>query len=251
MIIPGRRGQFSEVNHEAFSTSTPEMEYWVGFLMADGCVLDNDGTYVKYRLQLVLQAGDYAHVANFARFLGLSRKPLLAESSGTLPNGKKAHRQTCKLSVRSDRICEDLISHGVTPRKSATAKASDYMAQSSHFWRGVLDGDGSICMDKRNGSVCVEMLGSLSLMSQWCEFCCLLHPNRKRYPNGKLYIPKPVRGGPLYRVRVGGPISHVVLRKLYADAEPALDRKKALWASWEESGWVSRRGQHCVENPPV
>lgn len=237
------RGNYSEVDHDAFAYVHPAMEYWTGFLMADGCVLECPCSAHKYRLYLVLQAGDYDHVADFAKFLGLSRKPRMYESSGTLPQGGIARRQTCKLSVRSDPICEALISHGVVPRKSATARASDHMAQSPSFWRGVLDGDGCVQVDKRNGSISVELIGSLPLMEQWCEFCRPLHPNRKRYPYGKLYVPKPVRGGPLHRVRIGGPISHTALRRLYSEGGPALARKRVVWDTWVTSGWISERGR--------
>ena len=109
----------------------------------------------------------------------------------------------------------------------------------------MMDGDGCIQVDKRNGSISIELVGSLAILEQWCEFCRPLHPNKKRYPNGKLYTPKPVRGGPLHRVRIGGPVSHVVLAKMYAEG-PALPRKKATWDAWVDSDWVSGRGRAGV-----
>jgi|SRR3990172_1579687 len=58
----------------AFDTLTPESAYWVGFLMADGCVSDKANGAPAISLQLT--ASDVGHVRAFARFAG-SGHPLV------------------------------------------------------------------------------------------------------------------------------------------------------------------------------
>jgi hypothetical protein len=109
--------------------------YWLGFIMADGCVLWSEKSS-NYGLQVVLQSRDIDHVAMLERDLGGSRWPEI------IPRTKSA-----KLVWYSKYLAQRLIELGVCPRKSyvedlPAPKFPENLAR--HFWRGLFDGDGSL-----------------------------------------------------------------------------------------------------------
>jgi hypothetical protein len=71
--------------------------------------------------------------------------------------------------------------HGLGMRR-ATSYRSDtavpaHVASSAHFWRGLIDGDGTVTWNSRrstDGTIhrrpYVQVLGSKALLDQWCEF---------------------------------------------------------------------------------
>ena len=126
---PRNRGKF---NHNYFESIDSERKsYWLGFLMADGVVSDRAK---RGALQLHVHLGtkDRDHLQKFH---------IDIESKNKIAN--------CSSSIRSfhssDKMCEDLIRHGCTPRKSLTLKypTTVPIELTGHFVRGYFDGDGS------------------------------------------------------------------------------------------------------------
>ena len=64
-----RSTRYYELNEEAFDAITEESAYWVGFLMADGCVSDPANGRCP-TLALALAQRDMHHVVRFREFLG-------------------------------------------------------------------------------------------------------------------------------------------------------------------------------------
>jgi hypothetical protein len=150
------------LNESAFSDphNNPEAAYWIGFLMADGCV--SMPTYFSNTLHLILQISnrDALHLDNFKKFLGSGH------SIQHVPPRGKNHRPMVRLDVASDRLCTDLARFGVIPRKSLIAKCIG-LERNRLFWRGVVDGDGWIGVKPPLISLC----GSPFLVEQFADFC--------------------------------------------------------------------------------
>jgi len=139
-----------DLDEGAFDVLTPESRYWLGFLMADGCVC---GT----ALTVALRRQDEGHLAALARFLGTSRPVRYVSQNGS-----------AYLRVRSARLVAALAAYGVTPRKSLHAKALLGVDHHSEFWLGALDGDGWV--GSYRGILQVGYCGSAELMEQCADF---------------------------------------------------------------------------------
>jgi hypothetical protein len=184
------------VNHAAFDTITPESAYWIGFLMADGCVHSN-------MIVLALAAKDADHVCRFAAFLGLRRPP-------------NHYADKSVVTVNSSRLIDRLASFGVVPRKSKTAEALA-LTDNRDFWRGVVDGDGSVFFVKRlPGYPFISLCGSRRLMDQFSHYVgTVLGRNEP-----------PVRPHKqIWSVGVGGAPATTIIRTLYEGCSVALPRK--------------------------
>lgn len=115
--------------------------YWLGFLYADGCVLD----YVKKSscnfksLEFCLAEQDVGHMHKFNESLMSTYK-----ISKKVVNGFG----NCRICIGNTKLCDDLIKLGCTPRKSLTLKfpSEDIVPAHlvRHFIRGYFDGDGCV-----------------------------------------------------------------------------------------------------------
>ena len=117
---------FSEID-------TQEKAYWLGFIMADGCVMSNDR---RKCLTISLKESDASHLHKFKLF-----------ARSTHPLKKTVHHNPERVSVaivlHSKKLVEDLKKWEVTPRKTFTIKLPDIPDKLfRHFLRGYFDGDG-------------------------------------------------------------------------------------------------------------
>jgi hypothetical protein len=103
----------------------------LGFLLADGCVTNN------HVLSLCLKAADQYHIEQFRDFLG---------SDHPIHLFQRRNSSESSFFVASVHLCTALAYYGVTPRKSRTASASAELRENAHFWRGLIDGDGTLYM---------------------------------------------------------------------------------------------------------
>lgn len=139
--------------------NTEERAYWLGFLYADGCVLDmklSDGTKVPQTIQISISIKDIEIIYKFMNDIELDKEIYIGNA-----HNKKSVTQYCRLQVGSRIMCSDLIKHGCTPRKTSTllfpTKDDVPVNLMKHFVRGFFDGDGSVYLcermqfDKRRG----------------------------------------------------------------------------------------------------
>ena len=111
------------LNETCFDEINDASAYWIGFLIADGCIYRNE-------IILALASRDKSHLEKFRRFLNSSH-PITKTNVGAYV-----------IRFRSTPLCEKLKSYGVTSQKSLYAKTIPLLACNQHFWRGVFDGDG-------------------------------------------------------------------------------------------------------------
>lgn len=126
-----------QCNEDTFEKiDTPECAYWLGFLAADGYLLDKREKYVG----LTLCAKDKEHIEKFKRFTD-STYPIHQYSS----NGY-SDEDYCRISIRSDKMWDDIVRYGVIPRKTNILKRPCGVPESliRYFILGYYDGDGSI-----------------------------------------------------------------------------------------------------------
>jgi hypothetical protein len=215
-----RKYPFNERYFE--SIDSEEKAYWLGFLAADGCVSDvhTPGRRRK-TLHLTLALPDAGHVAKLIRSLG-SAQPV--REYGHKANDGRT-RYSAVAAFHSAALVEDLSRLGVEPRKSFTAQpwvGPDGLMR--HYWRGVVDGDGGLRKQMREGRPEWEVYccGSTPMMAAYAEFM--------RAAVGTATSPRPCYDGArIHAVGIGGTrMPQAVARLLYAGATVFLDRKKEL-----------------------
>lgn len=127
-------------NEEFFDKiDTEEKSYWLGFITADGNVSYSNSVIIG------LSSVDDGHIKKFAQCV---------DASGLVKN----LLSNVKISLSSKHMCDALYKLGVRPCKSSNVMpATEWFPVNlhRHYWRGVIDGDGSIfnCYDKRNNTV--------------------------------------------------------------------------------------------------
>jgi hypothetical protein len=155
-----------ELNEEAFDAISEESAYWVGFLMADGCVSDPANGRCP-TLALSLAQRDMHHVVRFREFLGSTHPVAIRKNN----RSKAGSQDLACFSVTSRRLVARLNSFGVVPRKSKGAQVMQ-LEDDRHFWRGLVDGDGHVCLFKKgtSHSPVVGLTASKSLADQFADY---------------------------------------------------------------------------------
>lgn len=150
-------------DQQYFNTvDTPDKAYWLGFIAADGSVHQNGQL-----LQINLKESDIDHLEKF-------KKVIDADNEIYPMNGRAV-----RLSLYCPQMIEGLKFQGIGPAKSLTLKPSNLLALElqRHYWRGMVDGDGSICKKRakrKNGGYrkvwCISLNGTLEVVTAFREF---------------------------------------------------------------------------------
>ncbi len=198
------------LNHQAFSNIYDKNAlYWAGFLMADGCLYipkiktKTKNKTTQRRVQLAIHKRDMTHIYKWQKFLHTEMPP-------------RPDKNLFRLDVSSFELFNSLLKFGLTPNKSFTAKANKNVCMSTHFWRGVIDGDGFIVLNKKNYPV-LGLVGSKQLMKQFLKFVRSVHPE---------YRGEVRKMHSIYIIRTSGIIAADLCKLLYTDDNyDYLDRK--------------------------
>lgn len=135
---------------------TPDKAYWLGFIFADGSVYKGNSVGMK----IGLQPQDYKHLDKIADIF----------------KGKRYFSQGKEfVSITNASLCEDLINKGVYPNKTYRDDYNytfDSLSEElkSHFLRGLFDGDGTICFDKRRNSLMLGFIATKQFSNQIQDF---------------------------------------------------------------------------------
>ena len=122
-------------NRNAFSEiKNTKDAYFLGFLLADGCVTDNNSLCLK------VHERDRDIIEKFSNYMGLSLNHI-REEIHTI-----THNKICKVSFSGKQLSENLKQYHIVPRKSR--KELPYLELPhhliKHYIRGIIDGDGFI-----------------------------------------------------------------------------------------------------------
>ncbi len=200
-------------DHNFFDTIDTEAKaYWLGFIMADGCVTDRN------RMKVAIAASDVGHVEKLRTALRSNHPIRITHSEG----GFSPH-DSAEFSIRSDALVAGLAAHGVSERKSLTATPPTLPPDMTrHFWRGMVDGDGYITSTDRAGRLRwgMGLTGSLSTAEAFAVFVGSVCGTKAA----------PRRNHSIWTVTVAGNTkARTVMDHLYSDATVYLDRKMARY----------------------
>lgn len=130
----------SEVRWDAFHNieNDETAQFYLGLLLADGCVLRRGGADKRSTITLGLKESDSETVAAFARFVNASWS---TDRSGM------TH---CRFT--SKRMAEKLAEYGVVPRKTYTLDCPEHVIALPGVMRGYICGDGYLHSSAKNPS---------------------------------------------------------------------------------------------------
>jgi hypothetical protein len=189
-----------------FAERTPRSFYWLGFLMADGCVTHKE-------LILVLQRRDEGHLRSLASALGCGDRPLAAANDGA----------ASRLAIGSVALARQLAELGIVAGRAGSSNGvAPWMATSPDFWRGIVDGDGSIRFHPTQRVPSLEVVGAPGVMEQLAAF--LQH----EIGDGQgVKVFRHAQSARVRLVKVGGRRAQIALRTLYPGGAESLPRKRA------------------------
>lgn len=154
-------GQKHEYNTDFFKViDTEEKAYWLGFLYADGNVIN----YGKYEVKLSLAYKDLSHIEKFANVMikNGNGKDLVYSYQAKF---KEKEYPSAKVVIANKKIVEQLIDLGCKPNKSLslTFPTEQQVPKElvRHFIRGYFDGDGSISTPRYAQNIKKKCAGQL------------------------------------------------------------------------------------------
>jgi hypothetical protein len=212
---------------EAFERiDTEEKAYWLGFLYADGCVLQQRG---RGRAFLILQSQDYSHIEKFRRFLKSDYPIHSYPKSGSVG-----------IRIASEKMFHDLVLLGCIPRKSLYLQWPKSLPfhLSRHFIRGYFDGDGSAFVSGKYKTPTMSFMTDISFVQPLTD-AIYFGTNA----TGQVYKHQVTERGRIlvyrgeYKVQALG-------SWLYKDASISLERKHGVFLGFQKPG---KRNYPCVD----
>lgn len=198
------------INDNALDILTPEALYWIGFIYADGHLARN-----RPRIVLGLSEIDKNHVEKFLNFFGAGIKSFESEKEGVMRMGYK-----CNASWRgqfsSQRIYDRFKELGIMPGKTYDLTPHELLMNSRDFWRGVVDGDGSV---SNGNTIDISLSGHENTIKGFLDFI-----NRSgiiTFNSGY----KSKKSDHLWSCSLHSNIAKDILYLLYENATVYLDRK--------------------------
>lgn len=221
-------------NKNFFKVWSPEMAYVLGYIYSDGAI--EDVRKSSRTCYLAITSVDFDILYKIRRSLSSNHELYIKKKNiNVFPGGRK---YLCKkayiLRIGSKSLYDDLVSLGLTPRKSLTLNfpsIPEYFL--SYFIRGYFDGDGCVMVstgkDRRIPSITtVFTCGSLSFLERLNH---LLHKfTKSRYRNL-------TRGDHAYQLSYRKYDSLKVLDFIYKGLNnaPFLERKYNKYQSYLET----------------
>jgi hypothetical protein len=138
-------GRRHTVNKEFFNIiDTERKAYWLGFIMADGCITKVSQTDKNpNRFSFNVSSKDIEHLKTFNSDIESTYK-----ITEIIPKGTYSENPMCRLSINSIEFVANLMKHGICERKTGKEHIPSSVPEDlvCHFIRGFLDGDGFITL---------------------------------------------------------------------------------------------------------
>lgn len=207
-----------KLNNNAFDKPlSKEAAYWIGMLLADGCISQKHGPYKEYwNIILGLKLSDFTHLVKFKEFIGTQAEVKIRELNTNYGPTKQAI-----ITVGGQGLVKMLAEYGVVPRKTRINQhAHEDLKMSPDFWRGVIDGDGSVSIIKNGGRYypAIVVGGVRALMDDFADVVL----------NVTGFHPKVGRCRSIFKVGTNGRRAKSLITWLYKDAIVALERKRLV-----------------------
>ena len=220
------------LNEHAFDVLSPEALYWLGFIYADGCIVN---TPRKQCVRVEVQWRDREHLDRLLGFVGSNMQYYASERRG---------KRYGTIVLNSRRLVSVLLGCGIHPRKTfRSCKLQEALATSRHFWRGMVDGDGSLTYQPDRNAFRMYLLANTEEILQFQAYVLRLAP---------WFRGNPSRRDGIYRLPVIGYAAAAVLEELYRGDGPALPRKaEAAQAIVARFKGKDRHDRSRIAWPPV
>lgn len=209
------RPRTCDLDETAFDELTPESLYWMGFLFADGCV--HHGRDGETSLVCGLAAKDLNHLEKLRAFCKSTHKICRYTAKAGDKGGVVVQdRDHVYWSVRSNKLCDALERRGIVTKR--TRVPAPELAQSRDFWRGCVDGDGTIATTTIRNYVYpqIRLFGQKPLLETFQEFLA-----KNKAPNLNM---TPTASG-IWGIQIMGSKAMAIIDTLYNGATIALERK--------------------------
>lgn len=208
------------------SLDTEEKAYWLGFLMADGCVSGNN-------IVITLAARDRGHLEKFLQSVKSTRK---IQSSVRMLNGKAF--PLSKVALFSPIMVRDLNGYGVVPRKTPIAKPPQLPTELElHFWRGMIDGDGCLSFSRKpyNTYPVLSLVGTWEICAGFAQFADPVRTAKVRSKGTAKNFAT---------VSYNGTKALSIAQLIYGNARIFLDRKMEIFQRWQSGIFDSNLPNH-------
>lgn len=209
------------LNEKSFDNFNDEqVAYWIGYIVGDGCVRKQDNG-------ISLCSIDYEHIEKFKKFLSsshpISKTHKYESKHKFLENSKeriiKSSHNCYYIKVNSKYMKNKLIEYGIPPLKTYTAKPPELFKNNRHFWRGMIDSDGSIGI--YNKDYRIEINGTKEIcegFKSYAENILRIQPSEKCvHPHGTIF-----------RATFSCSKAKKVIDYLYSNSYVYLERKKRI-----------------------
>lgn len=215
-----------KVNEKFFNKiDTEEKAYIVGFIVADGCLING-------ALNIVLKGSDYSHLHKILKAMSSTHPVKISKVKDKRKNFKNSCER-CSVGIGNKIIYAALKTLGLTENKTFTIKPTEGISNEflKDYWRGVIDGDGSIitCTENRWNSgrkyYRINYTGNVFMVYGFRQFI-----RDKFNYEGYLVEYKSTNGKDFYYSINFSGIEKVrnICRFLYEDSNIYLDRKYEL-----------------------
>lgn len=204
-----------EVDHTAFAIINRESAYWMGWMFTDGCISQDN--YGAPTVGMNIKESDKSHVEKFRTFLKSTHAIThCAPKVSVLKNGQVINGgPSVTFRVRSEKLVADLKIYGMDWKKGERDYISPLLTSSADFWRGCVDGDGTLCLLK-NRYAGFSLAGNYPLLTHFQKF--LRNNNLVSLNIG------PTDSG-IFRIGTAGTTGYDVIETLYGHGGTALERK--------------------------
>lgn len=213
-----------EVNQDYFENiDTEEKAYWLGFLYADGCVRK---TKSGSQVVLKLSSKDEEHLNKFKSNIESQHKVVYYRNYTISRKGTHSFSDNCLIRINSNKLVEDLIKQGCTPKKTFTIEKPIIDEKFyKDFIRGYYDGDGNFFYSEKTKMSVVTIVCASE------NFRNFLIDVISKIPNiGKLHEDKEK-----YTIKIVNIVGIInFLDYVYQNSKIQLDRKKEYYEKYRE-----------------
>lgn len=197
----------SSLNETVFDILTPEALYWIGFLYADGHIRKEK----EFSIELEIELKDISHLEKYKKFFNCNKEIKIFDNS-------------CKLKLYSKVLHQKLKDLGFTNRKSWDAIPHILLKNSRDFWRGVIDGDGSL--SNQHEGAFIHLCGTKETTDEFIFFL------KRNGFETEAESRRCLKGHVLHQVSWGFKKARFVANLLYKDSEVYLERKYQKYITW-------------------
>lgn len=153
-----RNGVKPSFNSHIFdSIDTEEKAYWLGFIWADGCILNQRKEKHNYGFELGIAIKDIEHLKLFCNFISLDKSKIKIRLGKEIIFRDKTIKsgESCRIQISNEHFWKTLYNLGCVPDKThheIFPKESVFKSKEliHHFIRGFFDGDGWVYLNNRN-----------------------------------------------------------------------------------------------------